>query len=663
MWNNIGNLGNLTKILAEKAAAAAENIEGQLNESVGAPPEFLRESSNRLENNARNFHSFSPVDETAASEDDDDPFNEDDGFYKEDSFDVDMHDEKETEIDQQQQRNDVEAFTENVESVQPVSVHDMEPDRITKDESVQESNGDIMGLGKDTPDKKMTEQVHEKPLDTSNGIEDSNFHESNYSDELEVKEIDDLKTETSIPRNLIHMEETDDGVAEENNQFNEVVSDTTDHLKVVPDTTDHLDTMVMTQVICENERESDLMPKPKLESVDSQEEHSNLESDTQQDLEQQTLPTDLPDEDMDRQLITDQQKQKVPSESEREEKGDLDTFYTNLQGVSESNSEESIYVTKEEAIAMNPNVSFDHSLESQLNELKKQLQQREEQLASKSTQLSEIMDMHEKEKSFLEAKLKETKEEAKKRVAKAREKVDDMKAKLAEVNNRASSIGSASNEQEKIIQALRQEGEDLAKKQSEMEQLVRDARADMRNLKIELEAEKTAKQKAEENIAKLEHELKDTKAELVSAKQRLTMTDQLESDLLDAREEKEKKSSIILGLEAKLKETLLNNSQLQKEMDIALKDKVAELAKETSSIRNEKDAILQDLESKLRVSEREASLREDSLRHEVSELRKRWQEAVRRCDGKMLSLLLLSFSMNSYIGFINILLILLFLSS
>jgi hypothetical protein len=83
----------------------------------------------------------------------------------------------------------------------------------------------------------------------------------------------------------------------------------------------------------------------------------------------------------------------------------------------------------------------------------------------------------------LKTKLKETKEEAKKRISKAREKVDDMKAKLADVNNRASSIGSASNEQEKIIHALRQEGEELAKKQSEMEKLVRDARGDMRDLK------------------------------------------------------------------------------------------------------------------------------------------------------------------------------------
>ena len=38
MWNNFGDI---TKRLAEKAAAAAENIEGQLNQSVGATPDVL----------------------------------------------------------------------------------------------------------------------------------------------------------------------------------------------------------------------------------------------------------------------------------------------------------------------------------------------------------------------------------------------------------------------------------------------------------------------------------------------------------------------------------------------------------------------------------------------------------------------------------------------
>eukprot|EP00985_Skeletonema_marinoi_P012723 scaffold6206_cov121-Skeletonema_marinoi.AAC.1 len=57
-----------------------------------------------------------------------------------------------------------------------------------------------------------------------------------------------------------------------------------------------------------------------------------------------------------------------------------------------------------------------------------------------------------------------------------------------------------------------------------------------------------------------------------------------------------------------------------------------ELEGESNKLRKERDEMLSDLESKLRTSEREANVREDALRHEVSELRKRWQDAVRRAE-------------------------------
>jgi hypothetical protein len=635
MWNNIGNLGNLTKILAEKAAAAAENIEGQLNESVGAPPEFLRDASKRLENNAGNLHSFPPIDETAASDDDDDddddPFNENDGFYEEDSFDVDMHDKKDSKPDQEW-KNDVEASTENTESVQSVIVNEMESDHTTKEESVHENDGGITDTRIDESIyQNEMEQAHESASNNvSNVSEGNDLQECKHSSVVEGEEDDEFKSDTFLPHKSMDGVEFDEGIPGENNRLDESINEATEP-------TGYLEEMMISPLSIEQKAECNLIPKLGVESTPSQEAYSILETEKQHNSEGQTLPTHSSQEESGKFFMKDHT---IPSERKE---SSLNAFDTDLQGVSESDSEESIYVTKEEAMSLNPKMASEKSLQSQLNELKIQLQQREEQLASKSNQFAAIIESHEKEKSLLEAKLKETKEEAKKRIAKAREKVDDMKAKLAEVNNRASSIGSASSEQEKIIKALREEGEELAKKQSEMEQLVRDARGDIRDLKNELEAEKTAKHKAEESVATLERELKETKSELVLAKQKLAMTDKLESDLLAVREEKEKKSSIILGLEAKLKETLSSNNQLQKDMEATLKEKVAELEKETSSIRNEKDAILQDLESKLRLSEKEASLREDSLRHEVSELRKRWQEAVRRCDGTFLLVLCRSF--------------------
>jgi len=80
-----------------------------------------------------------------------------------------------------------------------------------------------------------------------------------------------------------------------------------------------------------------------------------------------------------------------------------------------------------------------------------------------------------------------------------------------------------------------------------------------------------------------------------------------------------------------LKESKSRNSELKKEMEHALKETVSQLQQETTSIRN-------DLEAKLRTSEREANMKEDSLRHEVAEPRKRWQEAVRLCDALTIDL-------------------------
>lgn len=629
MWNNIGNFGSLTKILAEKAAAAAENIEGQLNQSVGASPEILREASNRgrSDKNAGNVQSFPTIDETAIS-DDEDPFNEDDGFYKEDSFDVDMHDKSVNDSTTTSgEKNDTGPVEEDRAVLKDsTNDYDNQQDHAQKEEDTpqsQDSDEPKMNLGTDGFDDDEVEieetQVDPVGIDEENDLHDEQNYKETGDIELDVNELD-----STDPIEKDQEKVSNQGIL---GGANEPCDDNSVH---------SLDCATAT-LIHESSENSGIDSKLQIDVCPTQApmEGSVPKDDTLENPKDSQPNSYSPRMDNEKCVTVDDIENEVSSGVYAEESAVQDTKY---EDISESNSEESIYVSKEEAMTMNPRLNTEKMFQSQIEELKSQLQQREMQLASKSNQLSEIMELHEKEKAFLEAKLKETKDEAKKRITKAREKVDDMKAKLAEVNDRANHMGSESSEQEKIIQELRKEGEELAKKQSEMEQLVREARVDMRDLKNELEAEKIAKQKAEESIQKLERDLKDTKAELLAAKQKLGLTDKLESDLLTAKEEREKKSSVILGLEAKLKESLSRNSQLQKEMEQALKEKVVELEKETSSIRNEKDSILQDLESKLRVSEREASLREDSLRHEVSELRKRWQEAVRRCDALSMDL-------------------------
>jgi len=107
---------------------------------------------------------------------------------------------------------------------------------------------------------------------------------------------------------------------------------------------------------------------------------------------------------------------------------------------------------------------------------------------------------------------------------------------------------------------------------------------------------------------------------------------------LAAREEKEKGASSILALEAQLKEIKLKNIEKIRDMEANLKGKTTEGDAEREKLIKEKDEVMQDFELKLRSSERESNLREDSLRHEVSELRKRWQDAVRRADALSIDL-------------------------
>ena len=152
-----------------------------------------------------------------------------------------------------------------------------------------------------------------------------------------------------------------------------------------------------------------------------------------------------------------------------------------------------------------------------------------------------MVDMYEQEKRALEAKSKKQRRKQKKWISKAKEKVDAIQNKLSEANTRASSAGSTSSDQEEIIVALREEGEKLARKQIEMEQSAREARGDMRDLKKALEKERR-------KMPHLETDLKDAKAELSAATQIGGLADELDSDLLVARQEREKTRPLYWGL-------------------------------------------------------------------------------------------------------------------
>ena len=600
----------MTKRLAEKAAAAAESIEGQLNESVGASPDLLNELSkkSRASNASNNVPISSVISES------EDPFYDDD-FYEDgaDSFDVDMH----------------EDASEKGEALEPA----LEPvQEMEHDDNDETSVPTEPALGVQTlADGAGNEEDDDSAVDHNDGeIQEEGL----YDDDDEEEEVDFVDFEEESPQqdhvpveipiangvyeelpvqvDQLQLEFSEVAVAEAESEEEAVQND---EIKVIEEIqepmqeTDHYETSYPVAV----------------EQIESKESYDDEEEFPLEETE-------------DSEPIDDLQAIEATPQIEQHSQAEHPS-------IQRTDSENSIYVSKEEALELNSNLSFQlerniemETLQSQILELQNQLAQREGQLESKANQITTMVEMYEQEKRALEAKVKETKEEAKKRISKAKEKVDAIQNKLSEANTRASSAGSTSSDQSEMIVALREEGEKLARKQSEMEQSVREARGDMRDLKKALEKESTAKEKALEKNAALETDLKDTKAELSAAKQKGGLADKLDSDLLVAREEREKNASIILGLEAKLKESKSRNSELKKDMEHALKETVSQLQHETTSIRNEKDTILQDLEAKLRTSEREANMREDSLRHEVAELRKRWQEAVRRCDALSIDL-------------------------
>ncbi|KAK1743230.1 putative TATA element modulatory factor, partial [Skeletonema marinoi] len=281
-------------------------------------------------------------------------------------------------------------------------------------------------------------------------------------------------------------------------------------------------------------------------------------------------------------------------------------------------------------------VSMDDAEKQQFLEtiasLESQLMQREEQLASKSDQITSLTLQSEAETAKLRQVITETKDEAKKRILRAKERVEEMQTKLSDAVRRADAAGGSNQEQSDIINALRAEGEQLARKQRDMEQSVRNAKGQARDLHEKLDSEKGAKEQALTKVESLEKEVKSLKDDLTSARKGESHSKKLESDLVATKEESEKQRASNLGLEQQVKELKEENKSLKKEVEDAKSGAAMELEGESNKLRKERDEMLSDLESKLRTSEREANVREDALRHEVSELRKRWQDAVRRAE-------------------------------
>ena len=263
-------------------------------------------------------------------------------------------------------------------------------------------------------------------------------------------------------------------------------------------------------------------------------------------------------------------------------------------------------------------------------ELQNTLYLREEQLMDKGGQLNELQSLLEIREQKFKQKLNVTKEKANKGILQARERCKIAESKLQAMS---SGLTGDASKQQQVIDELRQEGQALAMKQATMEQAVRGAKAETRSLIQELEQEASEKEQALQKIVELENSLKSTKGSLTSAREGESQAKNLENDLLAARADGEDKENKILSLQQRMKELIAESKELQNEINATRKSAAHEAQQDKTFMRKEHNDLVSDLEIKLRTTEREAGVREDALRHEVAEIRKRWQDTVRRADG------------------------------
>jgi hypothetical protein len=268
------------------------------------------------------------------------------------------------------------------------------------------------------------------------------------------------------------------------------------------------------------------------------------------------------------------------------------------------------------------------TLKSQLYQMTGTLEQRESQISQKAEQMASMQAMYASEQEALQTKLRETKEEAKRRIQMAKERVASMESTL-KASGKASEDAMA---KEETINALREEGQKLAMKQSSMEKAVRAAKGETRELTHRLEEEQGKLEKAEDTIATLEAEWKKSKDELAAARRGESQASKLENNLVALQEEADKKEKANMSLQQQVKELKAESKELRKQMESVQKGAMLDSKRESHKLKKEHGDLVEELEIKLRASDREASVREDALRTEVSELRKRWQDTVRRAD-------------------------------
>jgi len=275
----------------------------------------------------------------------------------------------------------------------------------------------------------------------------------------------------------------------------------------------------------------------------------------------------------------------------------------------------------------------------------------------------------------VEEKGKESLKEAKKEAQQqSKEAADSLKkahaAEAARLKGKAAAAEESAKELGKQVAALQEaaadggdkdgkiagltmEGQKLARKQGELQKLIRDKNGKLEELEKDKARGLKDKEQLEASVAKLTHELSAHQSKVGDTSKSLqamqavsqASSDKLssvEAELRQAREgeadlrvaldkawacEKEQKRGLhALTAEAESLRSQLGNGEEARKA-------VEEVKRELSVRELLLQATQRQLEDRLTRTEHEASLREDALRQEVADMRRRWQDATQRSEG------------------------------
>jgi hypothetical protein len=282
-------------------------------------------------------------------------------------------------------------------------------------------------------------------------------------------------------------------------------------------------------------------------------------------------------------------------------------------------------------------------------------------LTRESSKLSEVVTERERALETSAVKMAETHkllEVAQRKIVDLNAEVSEKDAKLrqsqvssageAEVKRQLQRAQEIMREKEERLAAFEQEGQSLSKKQSEMEKIVRTTKAEVKKRDAEIAKLKESKEQLVKAIEEMQDLVRKNELEASSATKSLSAmqavsqasTDKLsrlEGDIGSKAEELASQRRAMEAAWAEINESKRVVAELRADRDDLRRQIGLGTSKvmETESSRRDieqREAVLRatnkQLQDSLQRQMQESGLREERLRDEVGEMRKRWQEAV-----------------------------------